>query len=105
MAGVYSQRHFLGSITGTGDLFTVPSGELWIVRNICTRNFSATAGKCKFGIKVSGADNFCMVTPTLAQDEAHFYDGRVVLNAGDIFRSAVTTGTFSVQISGYKFTV
>lgn len=100
MTPVYSTEAYKGVVTSTGvfvSLYTVPTGKVFIVRDLDGYPQAAGAGSL-FGGTNPG---FWMSLPYAAQYAAVQWRGRQVLAAGEVFGVVVSTQPFTLAVSGY----
>lgn len=80
----YSTQLFAGQIPNTGitDLFTAPTGQTTVVRDIEVINPGTTPSSAHFGIIGIG---FFLALPNVPAGEGSQWKGRVVLQSGQVF--------------------
>lgn len=101
MASLYSTQFFAGNATGTQNLFTVPSGHIYVLRDISLQ-ISASGATVTLLIASPVAGIF-KATST-ATNEYHEWQGRHVILAGQTVQAAVTSSGCYVLASGYDLT-
>jgi hypothetical protein len=99
---IYSVRLFAGQL-GTVDatLYTVPTNNTVVVRDVEMYNFSNASVSFAFSASVSGTTQHWLqhVTGTAVQTDQ--WTGRVVLESGDLLIGHCTSTSNYCYISGY----
>lgn len=108
MATLYSARFFdVGeSSAGESDSQDVPSGFVWVVRDIQAWNYQAPP-QALSGFRVQRASGGIIfaVGPIDAQaGRLYQWQGRAVLNAGEVLTEYFPDAEWSMMISGFALT-
>lgn len=98
MASIYSSQFFAGNATGTQNLFTVPSGHVYVLRDI-TLQISGSGVTVTLLISAPVAAIFKAVSANA--NEYHEWTGRHVILAGQTVQAAVSASGCYVLASGY----
>lgn len=107
MAGVYSKQMFSGLFPSTRTtIYTVPAGFVGVVRCMTAGWGDITVGDLgTVTVASAGTSRVWQVAPQ-ADYGSELWNGRLVLNAGDGIRVALTgSGSIWLTISGYELTV
>lgn len=101
----YSAQLFAGSLAaGVTPIYTVPAGYTAVVRDIEALNLFSGANVLAFITTVPGPLNVQWTNDTIAAfGETLRWEGRVVMNPGDVLSAEVTQDTISLIVSGYLF--
>lgn len=100
---IYSTQFYAGQPPGdaTTALFTVPSGHVYVVRDITVTPFSAGSPD-RFTILIGGsAAGFLASDVTTPEYQSWHQEGRWVLEAGQVCEFHSDGRTYRVLISGY----
>jgi hypothetical protein len=102
VASIYSTR-FLGlrTVTGTTYTYTVPTGATAVIRSIDV--MALAAGTTEFYVGL-GTTAGIFVGTTLTANVSEHWEGRQVLNAGDVLEALITGAAGTIMVSGYLFT-
>lgn len=102
---VYSTRLFYGQIPGVTEttIFTVPNTLIYVVRDIETRA-PFTSGQ-EFRLQIAGTGlALTTVTPAVNAVAAQ-WQGRIVLNPGEVITGSSSHNPCTVCISGFALEV
>lgn len=99
--------HRLASVAGIGagstGLFTVPAGELWIVKSVSLR-VQGAAGNHVY-LADSAAGGVIAHYVAVANDDTWQLSTFTVFEAGVTFSAVVVAGAWDLTVSGYKLTL
>ena len=97
---LYSTQFAKGSQASgtTSNIYTVPVGFVAVIRDICAGAQNAPANSVAFNI--TGVAEIWSVDTITQYRTAHF-EGRVVLNAGEVINCDAIGGTWTYIVSGY----
>lgn len=100
MAAIYSVQIAAGTqATGTSSaVYTVPSGSVLVIRDICVGAQSAPANSV--AINLSGLAEV-VAFETVTQYQTAHWEGRAVAEAGQVVSVDAIAGTWTYLISGY----
>lgn len=101
MASIYSLSFWDGNVATGGaatDLFTVPDGFVYVVRDIDGWSESAAGADVYLGV----TGNRAILLKVASNVVGCQWRGRQVYSAGNIFQAFPTQANFHLKISGYK---
>lgn len=93
---------------GTHSSTVVPTGQLWVVRDISVTvpgQIYAKANGFLVWSYVSGANIFAVSDGEIVGGHDYHWEGRQMLNAGDNIQFTCSTALSSIRICGYRLTV
>lgn len=102
MGFTYSTQAFLGSLpAGLQVLYTVPSGNVFVVRSLYF--YGNTSGPAQFSVGVysPGASALLVFANPLAAGATATWEGRAVMNAGQTLQSNSSLAGVELIASGY----
>lgn len=105
---VYSHRLLAGATTSTSYEAVVPSGVLWVVRDVVAWWDGTSDPSVELYSLSYGPENVVLMWGNVESGVARVlehWEGRQVLNAGDTLQFATTTATWSVAVTGYVLTL
>jgi hypothetical protein len=104
MAAVYTVRFYAGNLDSDGahTLFTVPSGYIWVLREIDALCHSAGSNSL-FIERVDGLTITGVIDPTT--NVANQWTGRCVLEPGEEFEAYIGAGNWDLYLSGYQLSL
>jgi hypothetical protein len=100
---VYSTKFAAGSQnSGTNsNIFTVPSGHTYVIRQITLGLTSAGPGSC---LITEGGFWIASSIGLPTQYESVSFNGRWVMDAGDVMNCDAISGNWTFHVSGYDLT-
>lgn len=103
MASVYSTQFFGGALAGdeTHNLYEVPTGYVAVVRDVSLFSQSSGSNGCYAGSDAGYAYFSALDQPQYASPH---WEGRVVMNAGEVMTLGIFSGDWTCVISGYLLT-
>lgn len=103
MASIYSKQLFLGTVAsgGGGAIYTVPANTIAIIRSIRLLPFG---GGTPWTIFWEINSVFFSYASIAASTDVYEWEGRMVLNAGDVLKLNTATGGWAGIVSGYELT-
>jgi|SRR5215831_17569361 len=110
MATVYTRRlggTNAGAVNQFVPMFTVPTGQTWIVRDFVVTNFSAGPQLLDVTTRITGDFRFPLWWGTLESNTSYHWDGRAELIEGEqlTFRAAAGSDSAGCTVTGYVFDV
>lgn len=88
---------------GTWDLFTVPAGQTWIVKDVVVANTGS--GTVTIELDVTTSDSLCkpwLFHQALGGGGAFHWTGFFVMEPGDVLTQSMLDGQWFVIVSGSK---
>jgi hypothetical protein len=103
---IYSRSFFRGTHSGgQAVVYTPPAGDTTVIRQITAFNFSTTADAVEVAIGVPGsAVPIWHVNNVSSTNGSIEFQGRVVLELGDLIYVATGAEPWYITISGYDLT-
>lgn len=101
MASIYTKKFGSHTQSGAGSatLYTAPSGVTSVVRDISIVLQGAIGSQCL--VSVVGGQAITSFNPTVVFAD-HHWDGRAVLEVGDVLEFQCNGSSWDVSVTGYE---